>query len=365
MPRPPVTSPMAAKPPHFFKIIHSAVIQEGRLRIPRKFMESVLKGISDAAILKVPGGKVWRVKLKKEKDELWLHKGFKEFMEYYAINTGHLLVFRYNGFSQFNVIIFDMSATEIVYPFDSSDSEAPHSITDDETCEEDVSVEILDAIFSLKQKTPMKQLDLGKFEKEGTSLKHKQQLKQPRKENRGTTLVNSDSRPCKKKDSCRTYRKKCSDAKKEESANAMVVANREPISSMIYTKNEYRCEERKKLVQTARRLKLRQPLAAITLTPSYINKGFLYFPSSFSHAVFSDELKHSVERVKKRAHLSKADGRTWPVDLIFHAGQVCLGGGWRPFVRENNLSEGNFCFFELVKKGCTIDFKVSTSRPRN
>ncbi|KAK9164342.1 hypothetical protein Syun_005244 [Stephania yunnanensis] len=145
----------------------------------------------------------------------------------------------------------------------------------------------------------------------------------------------------------------------------MVVANREPISSTVYTTNEYHCEEREKMVRTARRLKLRQPLAAVTLTSSYVNKGFVYFPRSFSHAVFSDELKHSVAKVRKKAQLSRADGRTWPVDLVFYAGQVYLVGGWSAFVRDNNLSEGNFCFFELVKKGSTIDFKVSTSRPRN
>ncbi|KAK9164337.1 hypothetical protein Syun_005239 [Stephania yunnanensis] len=118
MRHPPSTSPSAtAHAPHFFKIIHSDMIDEGRLRIPTKFTSNFPNGLSDVAKLSVPGGKIWDIKLKKYGDGMWFEKGLREFIKYYFINAGHLLLFRYDGNSKFHVIIFDTSATEIGYSF--------------------------------------------------------------------------------------------------------------------------------------------------------------------------------------------------------------------------------------------------------
>ncbi|KAK9129667.1 hypothetical protein Sjap_010154 [Stephania japonica] len=64
----------------------------------------------------MPGGKFWDIKLKKDSNGMWFEKGLREFIKYYLINVGHLLLFRYDGNSKFHVIIFDTSATEIGYP---------------------------------------------------------------------------------------------------------------------------------------------------------------------------------------------------------------------------------------------------------
>ncbi|GFY89971.1 hypothetical protein Acr_07g0001680 [Actinidia rufa] len=46
----------------------------------------------------------------------WLHDGWKEFSEHHSISCGFFLVFNYEGNSKFNVLIFDLSASEIHYP---------------------------------------------------------------------------------------------------------------------------------------------------------------------------------------------------------------------------------------------------------
>ncbi|MCL7047321.1 hypothetical protein MKW94_015585, partial [Papaver nudicaule] len=78
---------------------------------------------------------MWRVELKKTKTKIWFEKGWDEFMDYYSINVGHLLVFRYDGNSLFHVTIFDMSATEI---------DVRNKSSSDAVEESDDSVEILD-----------------------------------------------------------------------------------------------------------------------------------------------------------------------------------------------------------------------------
>ncbi|XP_065857206.1 B3 domain-containing protein REM9-like isoform X2 [Euphorbia lathyris] len=85
------------KMPHFFKVILDHTIRDKKL---------------------VPTGVKWKVELvKTSAEEIWLQRGWPEFVEYYSIAYGSFLVFEYeNNNGDFNVIIFDKTCTEINYP---------------------------------------------------------------------------------------------------------------------------------------------------------------------------------------------------------------------------------------------------------
>uniref|UniRef100_A0A2N9G2Y2 TF-B3 domain-containing protein n=1 Tax=Fagus sylvatica TaxID=28930 RepID=A0A2N9G2Y2_FAGSY len=68
-------------PSHFFKIILPSTMQDMKLRIPKKFVSEIGEELSTVATLTVPSG-----------------------------------VFKYEGNSNFHVLIFDKTATEIQYP---------------------------------------------------------------------------------------------------------------------------------------------------------------------------------------------------------------------------------------------------------
>ncbi|MBA0707040.1 hypothetical protein Golax_019122 [Gossypium laxum] len=68
-------------------------------------------------MLSVPSGAVWKVELTKSDGKIWLENGWLEFSNHYSLDIGHLLVFRYVGNSNFHVIIFDKSASEMQYPY--------------------------------------------------------------------------------------------------------------------------------------------------------------------------------------------------------------------------------------------------------
>lgn len=85
--------------------------------IPRKFVEEYGEGLQETIHLKPPNGALWKLNLVKGGGKMWFQKGWKEFAEYHSLSHGHLLVFRYEGTSQFQVNIFDKSALEINYPF--------------------------------------------------------------------------------------------------------------------------------------------------------------------------------------------------------------------------------------------------------
>ncbi|KAL8108510.1 hypothetical protein AgCh_024821 [Apium graveolens] len=72
--------------------------------------------LTDLIFLEAPDGSIWQVKLKRSNSKGWLQNGWPDFAGHYSICFGHLLVFRYDGNSQFHVIILDKSATEVEYP---------------------------------------------------------------------------------------------------------------------------------------------------------------------------------------------------------------------------------------------------------
>ncbi|XP_065870043.1 B3 domain-containing transcription factor VRN1-like isoform X1 [Euphorbia lathyris] len=124
--------------PRFFKLI---LDDQGKLVFPRKFVRNHGHHLSSHVMLKVPSGAKWEVDVIKSDGQIWLQKGWPEFVKYYSISYAHFLVFEYekeNG--DFNVTIFDKTATEIEYP--SSFSHEKNMV--DEAKEPDVSVQISD-----------------------------------------------------------------------------------------------------------------------------------------------------------------------------------------------------------------------------
>lgn len=79
-------------------------------------MEKYGKGLPNSLFLKTPNGAEWKFNLEKQNGKIWFEKGWKEFAEYHSLAHGHLLVFRCQRTSLFQVHIFDLSASEIDYP---------------------------------------------------------------------------------------------------------------------------------------------------------------------------------------------------------------------------------------------------------
>lgn len=71
------------------------------------------ENISNPILLKLPSGVEWEIRVRTCNGDIWLDKGWPEFSEFYSLDYGDSLVFRYDGNSKFHVCIFDRSATEI------------------------------------------------------------------------------------------------------------------------------------------------------------------------------------------------------------------------------------------------------------
>ncbi|XP_050235059.1 uncharacterized protein LOC126683254 [Mercurialis annua] len=113
----PQSSSQAEKPlPHFFKIILPRTITQKKLKIPTKFVRKFGDELSDVANFILPNGYHCKVGLTRVQNEIWFDNGWHEFAEHHSICKEYLLVFRYRGFSNFSVLIFDVSSCEIEYP---------------------------------------------------------------------------------------------------------------------------------------------------------------------------------------------------------------------------------------------------------
>ena len=95
--------------------------------------------ISCTSFLIIPNGRKWKVKLTQHDGGVWFQNGWSEFASCHGLTVGHLLVFKYEGNSHFDVLIFDATAIEIDYTLD--DELQVHRMEDDES--DDSSVEII------------------------------------------------------------------------------------------------------------------------------------------------------------------------------------------------------------------------------
>ncbi|XP_022857241.1 B3 domain-containing transcription factor VRN1-like [Olea europaea var. sylvestris] len=64
-------------------------------------------------------GALWCVRLEKVEESLWFNDGWEKFVDDHSVRYGYFLLFKYfllSGNSNFNVNVFDLTATEVYYP---------------------------------------------------------------------------------------------------------------------------------------------------------------------------------------------------------------------------------------------------------
>ncbi|KAL2468392.1 B3 domain-containing transcription factor VRN1-like [Forsythia ovata] len=110
--------------------------------IPRKFVGKYGPELSNVVRLTDSIGGVWCVRLEKVEKTLWLHDGWEKFVQDHSVSYGYFLVFKYRGNSNFNVRIFDLTASEVHYPLNSSrkfeGTNTPNSISETEEYSNDL-----------------------------------------------------------------------------------------------------------------------------------------------------------------------------------------------------------------------------------
>ncbi|XP_065872023.1 B3 domain-containing transcription factor VRN1-like [Euphorbia lathyris] len=295
-----------AKTPHFFKLILEDAIQQGMLRIPKKFVRRYGKYLSEQVSLKLPSGEKWKVELVKHGDGIWLGNGWQHFVDYYSLSLGSFLVFGFEDFKTctFNVLIFDKTTSEIDYPLH------VHKHDDETNLEEQVHQPTSNQEDEDKSPLPF-------------------------------------SRPCKKRkrENCRTQ----SEAKR---------GNGDKFSKRT---QQLTAEEKANALHRASTFcKSDNPSFSIVMHPSYVcakNKP-VTIPASFANKYFSERRGIII--------LNCVHGKTWTVRYVSYKSPkasrlTMINSGWSKFAEENHLAIGDVCVFELINHNAS-EFKVVICR---
>ncbi|XVE82716.1 hypothetical protein DITRI_Ditri16bG0028300 [Diplodiscus trichospermus] len=334
-----VHSMVITNSPHFFKIILQDTIRNGKLGIPTKFARKYGNGMSSPTFLRVPTGEVWKVELTKSDGKIWLKDGWKEFSNHYSLDFGHFLVFRYEGNSNFHVVIFDSSTSEIEYPYTSNNNgvykEFPQQNL--EKSEDDDSIQILEDFSPSRKMREKSQLPCVRPHKMMRSTNSAIKTKSD---------VESEFLPAQQ------FRHNGYPARKGDK------------STSCHRILQLKADKKVKALERASgTFKSENPFFLVVMQPSYVGlsrKCHLALPTTFVRRHLMQEHCHGI--------LYNSNGKTWTVSFNQRVNgkriYASLQSGWDAFVRDNNIQVGDVCAFELIN--CIdISFKVVIYQGQN
>ncbi|XP_058731659.1 B3 domain-containing protein REM16-like isoform X2 [Vicia villosa] len=90
---------------HFTQFLRSDFDQQ--LAIPKTFSDNIKKNLPESVTLKGPGGVLWNIELTTRDHTLYFTRGWQQFVKEHSLKENDFLVFKYNGESLFEVLIFD------------------------------------------------------------------------------------------------------------------------------------------------------------------------------------------------------------------------------------------------------------------
>ncbi|KAL5071669.1 hypothetical protein RYX36_022556 [Vicia faba] len=98
------------KPPsrlfiHFTQFLHDDFQQQ--LALPKAFSDNLKKRLPENVVLKGPSGVVWNIGLVIRDDSVYFVNGWERFVKDHSLKENDFLVFKYNGESLFEVLVFD------------------------------------------------------------------------------------------------------------------------------------------------------------------------------------------------------------------------------------------------------------------
>ncbi|KEH40717.1 hypothetical protein MTR_1g033740 [Medicago truncatula] len=158
-----------AKGMHFYQTIQLPELQHQELMIPRNFVERYWKDVSNPISLRLPNESECKMFWVQRGDDIWL-MNWKNFAR--SLRCGDLLVFQYNGGSDFHIIILDDSKLEIDYSsMKCNGEENSNQVCKQEESDDDDCVEIPNDIVTPAATPQRTNIDKRKINMNSTQQK--------------------------------------------------------------------------------------------------------------------------------------------------------------------------------------------------
>ncbi|KAG5526535.1 hypothetical protein RHGRI_032719 [Rhododendron griersonianum] len=319
--------------------------------------------MGDRATLKGPSDDAWTIVVHEKNNGTYLQDGWQDFMRFHSLGKNEFLLFRYDGNSHFSVRIYDQSGLERQSEsvITCKDREARKMEAESSTGrrkrgrprKNNVNPDNLHQSKSCKEgedgaglSFPSHKLQRAKKSKrvEHTTIKIEEEGMEPTDVVAYPLLMGNEGEKGnreRKKEKGKTHEKHHSKnikyAKrkiKEEEMDPTIDSQtiRPPIE-----------EERGRVLEKEESFTSNFPCYKCCLKQSSVQTMFLLpICRPFSQAHFPPFRTHIILRNSK--------GKGWVVTVIPVAGKHSFSGGWRSFVVDNGLKEGDACIFELVKR---------------
>ncbi|KAE8689389.1 hypothetical protein F3Y22_tig00110940pilonHSYRG00499 [Hibiscus syriacus] len=337
----PNSQAFTSRTPHFFKVLLTDAIQHGKMKIPAKFVRKYGSGISSPVFLKVPSGTLWEVELTKSGSEVYLQKGWSDFVQHYSLDLEDFVVFRYGGHSLFNVIIFDKGASEIEYIHAENHTlseQCQGTAVKQEKDDDDISVEIIDGTPTLpreKRRGPLPS-PCPRLSKNPRINSRTNRTKS--NGNFGNHTFNVSNRNG--YSNCLTlgFSGRLS-ASSRKSNGGMSASPEHGGGSMRGT---MRGKQKDKACQIASSFKSQNPFFTRVMQPSFLTDKYrMGLPIIFARKYLTEK-KCKIQCV--------VDGKTWTMEYNNTSKRFVprLCNGWKGFSIDNKLDVGDVCVFELI-----------------
>ncbi|KAI9091359.1 hypothetical protein K1719_028170 [Acacia pycnantha] len=309
------------------------------LALPKRFSDCLKRKFPDHVTLKGPGGAELTVKLSTKDDILHFTNGWQQFAQDHFLEENDLLIFKYNGESQFDVLIFDKkNLCEKVASYFVRDSGQTNQRNTDNNClgEENIPTNI-----DVKGASP----------KKSARGKSKKTSKKARK----ATVECTPAQP--------TKRRGRSTGSEAHAGGIEWVPDAETASTggnkiieIVDASNP------KAIIENAKKNTLQLAQAAcpadgfyVVMRPSHVFRRFyLTIPMKWMTEHFPPQSEDVILCVGEIEWLAK---------FVFEPSR-CTGGltgGWKQFAMDNTLREFDVCVFtqaNLGKKPLTLDVKI-------
>ncbi|KAJ9152914.1 hypothetical protein P3X46_026422 [Hevea brasiliensis] len=346
----------------FFSKIRASTIEDKKLNLPLMFVRKYGDELSDVAKLIASNGLIWEVGLTKGEMIIWFDDGWHEFVEYYSVRNGWLLIFNYIGMSNFHVSIFDEYVFEIGYPcIERTRKEEPSNIRkqplfNEDEMKDDDSVEILSS-------TPHPNSRKGASSKKRDYTTPPQNLSRPvlGSGHLGINKSFKHATSAEKRKFPQEYQRKGKNCKMEDLDGIDLSLQCEEEGNIFTSKNFYVTlskvsPESKKAVDAAMECKPKNPAFLVIVGQHLVGQNTMHVPSEFAKRFL-----HNIYEIIK---VQDSDGEEWIREWIIHTtccwrgGSLSLIGGWAEFFRDNEFGDEDVCLFELIQKK-NVALKVS------
>ncbi|CAI9774568.1 unnamed protein product [Fraxinus pennsylvanica] len=348
----------------FFKVILPSTTSLYKLKIPNKFVKRYGHQLFNVVRLADSIGALWCVRLEKVEESLWFHDGWEKFVEDHSVSYGYFLLFKYNGNSNFNVHVFDLTATEVHYPRPNSldpFTGKPFTPPKMEEHSDDDSATILSSFHGRpvaclsRNGAPNEYMGNATSDHQNihdffSSTEFAHRVKRG-KINSAETLkfrchYLTRSKVMSSHDKSNPYQ-----STKRVLDKSLNLDESKPKNPIIKNVREaIPCTEANQKT-ISRKFLPKNPSFTVVLKPYNLSGKMLYMPPAF--LTYLPSSLRSVE-------LCDCDGKNWLVCVCLRKDKVFgLNQGLETFIKDKNLKVGDTCVFELIDANKPL-LKVST-----